>query len=66
MRLDSQTMQRIEKLAGRAGNEAFRQRKHGLIAECRRLLETGGNPGRFLAHLEIEALRGRFERGARC
>lgn len=66
MRLDSQTVQRIERLAGRAGNTAFRQRKHDLIAECLRLLETGGNPDRFLAHEEIEALRGRFEKGARC
>lgn len=60
MRLDAATMKRIEVLAKRAGNTAFRQRKHDLIAECLRLLETGGNPDRHLAHEELSALSSHF------
>lgn len=60
MQLDKQTMSRIEKLAGRAGNSAFRQRKHDLIAEALRLQEAGGNVERFLAHEELDALKGHF------
>ena len=63
MRLDKQTLARIEALAGRAGNTAFKARKHDLIAECLRLLETGGNPDRHLAHEEMDALRRKFEFG---
>lgn len=65
MRLDAQTLQRIEKLAGQAGNLAFRQRKHDLIAECLRLLETGGNPDRYLAHQELDGLKTRFGKRTR-
>ena len=65
MRLDKQTLARIEALAGRAGNTAFRQRKHDLIGECLRLLETGGNPDRFLAHEEMDTLRQKFGGGSK-
>lgn len=65
MKLDKQTLARIEALAGRAGNTAFRQRKHDLIAECLRLLETGGNPDRHLAHEEMDALRRKFGGGSK-
>lgn len=65
MRLDKTLLQRIEVLAGRAGNTAFRQRKHDLIAECLRLLESGGNPDRHLAHEEMDALRGHFGGGSK-
>ena len=60
MRLEKTLLSRIETLAGRAGNAAFRQKKHDLIAECLRLLETGGNPDRFLAHEELGALTSHF------
>lgn len=60
MRLDKTLLSRIEALAGRAGNAAFRQRKHDLIAEALRLLETGGNVERFLAHEELSALSSHF------
>lgn len=60
MRLDAKTMRRIEALAGRVGNEAFRQRKHGLIAEALRLREAGGNVDRFLTHEELSALTSHF------
>ncbi len=60
MLLDKQTMSRIEKLVGRAGNEAFRQRKHGLIAEALRLREAGGNVERYLANEELSALSSHF------
>jgi hypothetical protein len=62
VKLDLQTIQRIEKLAGRAGNEAFKGRKRYLIAECLRLQEAGGNPERFLAHEELSALGKHFEK----
>lgn len=63
MRLDIATMRRIAAIAGRAGNTAFRQRKHGLIAEALRLREAGGNVDRFLANEEFDALRGKFRGG---
>jgi len=63
MSLDKSTLQRIEKLAGRAGNAAFRKKKHDLIAECMRLQGAGGNVERFLAHEEVAAMRGHFEGG---
>lgn len=65
MRLDKTLLQRIEVLAGRAGNTAFRQRKHDLIAEAMRLLETGGNVDRFLAHEEMDALCRKFGGGGK-
>jgi hypothetical protein len=65
MKLDKQTLARIEALAGRAGNTAFRQRKHDLIAECLRLLESGGNPDRHLAHEEMDALCRKFGGGGK-
>lgn len=60
MRLDIATMRRIEAIAGRAGNTAFRQRKRGLIAECLRLQGAGGNVERYLAHEELSALSSHF------
>lgn len=65
MRLDKQTLARIEALAGRAGNTAFKARKHDLIAEAMRLLETGGNVDRFLAHEEMDALCRKFGGGGK-
>lgn len=61
MQLDAKTMKRIEAIAGRAGNTAFRQRKHDLIAEALRLQEAGGNVERWLTHAELDALKGHFE-----
>lgn len=63
MRLEKTLLSRIETLARRAGNAAFRQKKHDLIAECLRLQGAGGNVDRFLANEEFDALRGKFRGG---
>ncbi|PWB40705.1 MAG: hypothetical protein C3F19_09435 [Rhodocyclales bacterium] len=60
MRLEKTLLSRIETLAGRAGNAAFRQKKHDLIAECLRLQGAGGNVERYLAHEELSALSSHF------
>lgn len=65
MQLDAKTMKRVEAIAGRAGNEAFKTRKRELLAEAVRLRQSGGNVERWLTHEELDALKGHFEEAAR-
>lgn len=65
MKLDKATMARIEAIAGRRANASFKTVKHDLIAEAMRLLETGGNVDRFLAHEEMDALCRKFGGGGK-